>query len=270
MQILDEDKHQVAEADGTSVKMTIKNVHLWQPLDAYLYTLQVNLIKHNQIVDTYLEPFGVRTVEVKNAQFLINNQPFYFKGFGKHEDTYVNGRGLNNAYNVIDINLIKQMGANSIRTSHYPYSEEMMRLCDREGIVVIDEVPAVGLIEGFNINVSDLEHLSKDNTWFVMQTSEAHEQAICELIARDKNHTCVVMWSIANEAANYAPAAHDHFIGEQVWNFADFQTKFGVQRVQGNKKGLFTRAREPKQAASYLKQRWLNIPNFNYKIHQPF
>lgn len=73
LQILDEDNQQVADADGTNAELTIKNVHLWQPLDAYLYTLRVNLIKHNQIVDTYSEPFGVRTVEVKNAQFLINN-----------------------------------------------------------------------------------------------------------------------------------------------------------------------------------------------------
>ena len=93
--------------------------------------------------------FGVRKVEVKSGKFLINGEPFYFKGFGKHEDTYVNGRGLNEAYNVLDINLMKEMGANSFRTSHYPYSEEMMRLCDREGIVVIDETPAVGLVPRF-------------------------------------------------------------------------------------------------------------------------
>ena len=118
---------------------------MWQPLDAYLYTAKVEGLKGGETVDVYEEPFGVRKVEVKNGKFLINGEPFYFKGFGKHEDTYVNGRGLNEAYNVLDINLMKQMGANSFRTSHYPYSEEMMRLCDREGIVVIDETPAVGL-----------------------------------------------------------------------------------------------------------------------------
>mgnify|MGYP001447274140 FL=1 len=57
----------------------------------------------------------------------------------------------------------------------------------------------------------------------------------------------------------------DHFVGEQLWNFADFQTKVGIQRVQGNKKGIFTRAREPKSAASWLSQRWNKISNFNYK-----
>lgn len=64
-----------------------------------------------------------------------------------------------------------------------------------------------------------------------------------------------------NEVIDQLP----YFVGEQVWNFADFQTKYGIFRVQGNKKGLFTRARMPKMAAHYFKQRWDNIPNFNYK-----
>lgn len=86
---------------------------------------------------------------------MINNKPFYFKGFGKHEDSYVNGRGLNEAVNIKDFNLMKWIGANSFRTSHYPYSEEIMRLADREGIVVIDEVPAVGLHLNFMATLLD-------------------------------------------------------------------------------------------------------------------
>ena len=101
---------------------------------------RVELYKADELIDVYEEEFGIRTVEVKNSQFLINGKPFYFKGYGKHEDTYINGRGINEAYNVADINLMRWMGANLFRTSHYPYSEEMMRLCDREGIVVIDGV----------------------------------------------------------------------------------------------------------------------------------
>ena len=84
-------------------------------------------------------------IRVADGQFLINEKPFYFKGFGKHEDTFINGRGLNEAANLLDLNLLKEIGANSFRTSHYPYSEEMMRLADRLGVVVIDEVPAVGM-----------------------------------------------------------------------------------------------------------------------------
>lgn len=385
LNLYDEEGHKVGQGEGAETSLSLAKTRLWQPLDAYLYSLTVELIKDDDTLDVYTEDFGVRTVEVNDGQFLINGQPFYFKGFGKHEDTYVNGRGLNEAYNVLDVEIMKDMGANSIRTSHYPYSEEMMRLCDREGIVVIDEVPAVGLLDGFNFDVSNLDGLKDDQTWSVMETHDAHEQAIRELIARDKNHACVVMWSIANEAANYANGAYDyfkpffdlareldpqkrpctyvslllttpqtdqttelvdviclnryygwyvetgkldqaeektrqelqqwqekypekpimyteygadtvagfhsvygepfteefqedyykmnskvfdeidHFVGEQLWNFADFQTKFGVARVQGNKKGIFTRQREPKRVVRYLKDRWTSIPNFNYK-----
>jgi beta-glucuronidase len=384
--ILDEQHHPVAQGTGTDASLTIDNVHLWQPLNAYLYTAQITGLRDGQVVDTYEEPFGVRQIEVTNGQFKINGAPFYFKGFGKHEDTYVNGKGLNEAYNVLDIKLMKSMGANSFRTSHYPYSDEMMRLCDREGIVVIDETPAVGLMLNFNFDIENkMDGLNKDQTWSTLKTTAAHRQVIQEMIDRDKNHACVVMWSISNESAHYAPGAHDyfaplfdlarqldpqkrpctyvaimmtlpetdrctdlvdvislnryygwylnngdlsdvtktvqdeleqwqakypdkpiiyteygadtiagvhspynepfseeyqvdyykqystafdrvpHFVGEQVWNFADFQTKFGIQRVQGNKKGLFTRSREPKMVVHYLSERWNNIPNQGYK-----
>jgi len=385
--ILDEEGQVVATASGANSTVKIKNVNLWQPLNAYLYTARIEGYQNGELLDVYEEPFGVRSIEVANGKFLINGESFYFKGFGKHEDTYIRGRGLDEAYNVHDIKLMKKMGANSLRTSHYPYSEEMMRLCDREGIVVIDETPAVGLFSSFNFDVSILEKGGEipDDTWVKMNTHEAHKQVITELIARDKNHACVVMWSIANEPASFAQGAYEYFapmfalareldpqkrpctlvnimmalpkyekcaelldvialnryygwyvqlgdlktaetktrqelqewqamypdkpimytefgadtvagfhsaygepfseeyqedyyrmnskvfdeipnfIGEQLWNFADFQTKFGIVRVQGNKKGIFTRAREPKMVVRYLSERWNSIPHLGYK-----
>ena len=141
----DETGETVASSTGATGQLTIKDVHLWQPLHAYLYSCVVELWKDRQRLDTYEEPFGVRTVAVKEGKFLINGKPFYFKGFGRHEDSHIHGRGFDEVLNVKDFNLLKWTGANSFRTSHYPYSEELMRLADREGFVVIDEVPAVGL-----------------------------------------------------------------------------------------------------------------------------
>src|SRR5699024_8147254 len=161
-----------------------------------------------QVVDSYAERFGVRSVEVKQGQFLINEQPFYFKGFGKHEDTYYNGRGLNEVTNVMDFNLIKWIGGNSFRTSHYPYSEEMMRLADEQGIVVIDETTAVGVHLNFSTILSGVE---ARNTFKEIGTKKAHESVIKDLIARDKNHACVVMWSIANEPASTEEGAKEYF-----------------------------------------------------------
>ena len=205
--IFDEEHKEVAILENGST--TLHNVRLWEVLDAYLYTVHVELIKDKEVVDTYDEPFGVRSIRVADGQFLINEKPFYFKGFGKHEDTFINGRGLNEAANLLDLNLLKEIGANSFRTSHYPYSEEMMRLADRLGVVVIDEVPAVGLFQNFN---ASLDLSPKDNgTWNVMKTKEAHEQVIAELVKRDKNHPSVVMWVVANEPASHEEGAHEYF-----------------------------------------------------------
>lgn len=380
--LLDEADQVVGEGNSDTA-ISLKNITLWQPLNAYLYKAKVELIKDGAVVDVYEEDFGIRTVEVKGTQFLINGKPFYFKGAGKHEDSFINGRGINEAYNVADLNIMRWMGANSFRTSHYPYSEEMMRLCDREGFVVIDECAAVGMFEGFSVDSAS--GMAAKSTWSVLNTKEAHEQGMRELIARDKNHACVVMWSVMNEPDSAGPGSYeyfksifdysrkldpqnrpfayvnfqicgvdkdvcmglsdvillnryfgwywdtadfasaeahlredmaawhakypdkpimfceygadtvaglhaiadipftedyqveyykvnskvfddcDFFIGEQLWNFADFETKTGINRVQGNKKGIFTRGRDPKAAARWLRERWLNIPDFDYK-----
>ena len=85
--------------------------------------------------DHYTLPFGVRTIEVTEKEFKINGKRFYFKGFGKHEDSDIRGKGLDQVLNVRDAELLKWMGANSFRTSHYPYSEEMMQLADLRALL---------------------------------------------------------------------------------------------------------------------------------------
>lgn len=373
--IRDETGNTVATAEGATGSCTIQNVHLWEPLNAYLYQAEVRFGD-----DVYTEPFGVRTVAVKGKEFLINGKPFYFKGFGKHEDSAIRGRGIDEVLNVKDLSLMRWIGANSFRTSHYPYSEEMMLLCDREGIVVIDETPAVGV----NLNFGATAGGEQKDTYKLIKTKEHHHEVVRDMIARDKNRACVVMWSIANESdttafpesaveyykplyelahscdpqnrpvtivgvqndytrdktlpmmdviclnryygwyvyggdlqaakqalaleldyweklgkplmfteygadtiagfhaatpvmfteeyqADFYAATHevtdryDYFIGEQVWNFADFATIQGVMRVVGNKKGIFTRDRQPKLAAHYFRKRWHEIPDFGYK-----
>ena len=380
VRIYDEKRKLVAESFGTNGSIDIKDVHLWQPLNAYLYDIEVTFKE-----DVYTLPYGFRSVEVKGDKFLINGRPFYFKGYGKHEDTFPAGRGINIPMYVKDVSLMKWQGANSFRCSHYPYSEEMMRLADREGLVVIDETTAVGInfdfggganFQGKKVRTFDKEHGVK--------TFEHHKDVIRDLIERDKNYCSVVMWNIANEPDSYSKGAYEYFeplfklakeldpekrpctltsvqfeggpdkdisgklsdviclnryygwyfggpdlegsekalrnelsewaktgkplmfteygadtvmgfhdttpvmfteeyqleyykmnnavfdefdfvVGEQVWNFADFATSQSIMRVQGNKKGLFTRDRKPKLAAHYFKERWTKIPDFDYK-----
>lgn len=209
--LLDEDGEVVAKGEA-GAELEIVNVRRWEVLDAYLYTAKVELFAGEELVDEYEELFGVRTVRVENGQFLVNDKPVYFKGFGKHEDSYVNGRGFNEAVNLMDLNLMKNMGANSYRTAHYPYSEEMMRLSDRMGFLVIDEVPAVGLFANFTAALSMNRGGTKPiKTWEFYQTMENHKLALKELVARDKNHACVVLWSVANEPDGAGEGADKYF-----------------------------------------------------------
>ena len=138
------------------------------------------------ILDRYSLDVGIRTIAVDGAKILLNGEPIFLTGFGRHEDFPVHGRGLNMPLIVKDYSLLKWVGANSYRTSHYPYSEEQMIMADREGILVIDEIPAVGL-------------MFADGEENVQTRLAQCKQQMEELIARDKNHPSVVMWSVANE-----------------------------------------------------------------------
>lgn len=376
--LIDEEEHVVYQGTERKGRAVVENVHLWQPGAAYLYRLQAEVVSEttpSDILDTYEVSIGVRTVEVRGNKFLINGKPFYFTGFGKHEDAVVRGKGHDNANMIHDFHLMDWMGANSFRTAHYPYAEEVYEFADRHGIVVIDETAAVGINLGIIAGVFGLKApptFSPDSA--NEKTQQAHLQAIRELIARDKNHPSVVMWCITNEIASAEPGAReyveplvrltreldptrpvcftnmgfatvekelitdlfdvlclnryvgwyshngdlaaaeqalekdlrgwqakhnkpiiigeygadaqvglhavldvawseeyqakfldmyhrvfdrvDNLVGEHVWNFADFHCTSSITRVDGNKKGIFTRDRRPKNAAHVLRRRW--------------
>ena len=365
----------VAAGTGPEGRLVIPAVHRWAPGDGYLYQLEARLHDaEGGLIDSYLLPVGVRTVEVRGAQFLINGEPFYFRGFGKHEDAAVRGRGHDDVLMVHDFELMQWMGANSFRTAHYPYAEEALDYADRHGVVVIDETAAVGLNLKMTISRSQSGAETYSDQTVSRVTQRAHRQAISELIERDRNHPSVVMWSIANEPESGLPAAREYFAplfasareldptrpvtfanvmgeepgrcqlaeladvimvnryygwytnladlagaeavlegelrhwaaqhgkpiiiseygadtlpglhaildvpwseeyqvrylemchqvfdridgvaGEHIWNFADFATGPAIIRVAGNRKGLFTRDRQPKAAAFAVRRRW--------------
>lgn len=183
--LLDAEGAPVASARGREGVLTVRDARLWEPWpgEPYLYTA---VVRYGG--DLYEQTVGIRTVEVRGTRFLINGKPFYFKGFGKHEDFAVRGRGFDLCLDVKDVSLIRWINANSFRTSHYPYAEEMYDLCDRAGIVVIDETPAVGIGAG-----------AEQNPYRTFPIRQHHEDVLRDLIRRDQNHPCVVMWSLGNE-----------------------------------------------------------------------
>ncbi len=141
--VFDEEGNKVAEANGKKGTINIQDTRLWNVLDAYLYTFRITIHDGGVLIDEYNEQIGIRTVEVRGTDILLNGKPVYLKGFGKHEDFYIRGRGLDLAVAKRDFELMKWIGANSFRTAHYPYSEEILQMADREGFLVIDEVAAV-------------------------------------------------------------------------------------------------------------------------------
>nr|WP_314465394.1 beta-glucuronidase [uncultured Clostridium sp.] len=387
LELFDEEGKLAAKASGKEGVLNVKNARLWQVRDAYLYTLRIQIRDGARLIDQYEDQIGIRTVAIRDTKILINGTPVYLKGFGKHEDSDVSGRGFNRCMMKRDFELMKWIGANSFRTSHYPYDEEVYRMADREGFLIIDEVAAVGLFKSTK-NFVDASN-GKMSAFFeadtIPQLLKRHLRDIEELIARDKNHASVIAWSLLNEpettseesvpyfqalfekareldpqkrprtfaeiknsgpyickchqfsdficlnryygwyikggyeisdafedfreemrqwkevepnkpfvfteyGADTSALEHklpsvmwsqeyqeeileltnevfdslDFVVGEQVWNFADFQTTEGIMRVNGNKKGIFTRQRQPKTAAFLLKKRWESLPS-DYK-----
>ena len=143
--VLRSDGRDVAAASGATGTLTVPDVHPWRPGEGHLHDLVVSLHEGGALVDTYVLPVGIRTVEVRGSEFLINGEPFHFRGFSKHEDAAIRGKGHDDALMVHDFALIDWIGANSFRMAHYPYAEEVLDHADRHGIVVIDETAAVGL-----------------------------------------------------------------------------------------------------------------------------
>ena len=164
-----------------SATIKVPNARFWNTTDPYLYNLNVAL---DDDKDQYNLNIGIRTITVTDKQLLLNGTPIQLKGFNKHEDFPIFGRGAAQPVMIKDFALLKWTGANALRTSHYPDDEEQMNLADREGILVMDEIPAVGLFfEGDDLPARQ-EQCKKD---------------IEELVARDKNHPSVIIWSLANE-----------------------------------------------------------------------
>lgn len=173
-------------------RLVIDNVHLWSMEDPFLYTLNLGLSVNKHLIDKYSLQVGIRTIKVNATQLLLNGTPIFLNGVGMHEDFPVLGKGAHSAIIAKDMNLIKWLGGNSFRTSHYPYSEEFLNYADRNGILVIAETPFVGFVES---------HYKMPNI-----LSKA-KRVIKEMVQRDKNHPSIIAWSLANEGDTFVPSA---------------------------------------------------------------
>ena len=174
---------------------TIKlaNPAKWTAEIPNLYKLVLTLIDaKGNVVEAVSHNVGFRKVEIKNSQFLVNGQPIYIKGVNRHEIDPATGHTVSLESMVRDITLMKQTNINTVRTSHYPNDPRWYDLCDRLGLYVIDEAN----IESHGMGYGG-ESLAKDPNW-----KEAHLARIRWMVERDKNHPCILMWSMGNEAGD--------------------------------------------------------------------
>lgn len=171
----------VTAASITTAELEIDNVHLWHGRrDPYLYTLRVKLIKDGLTIDVRIVRFGCRTFEIDPEKgFLLNGESYPLHGVSRHQDRPQIGNALSKEHHDEDMNLICEMGANTIRLAHYQHDQYFYDLCDEHGMIVWAEIPYIS------------SHLTKGRKNTLLQMKE--------LIIQNYNHPCIVVWGLSNE-----------------------------------------------------------------------
>lgn len=186
--LLDADGREVAKSEPSTITLKAKQTlnsqlltlnlsapHLWSPADPYLYKVETTVKVDGRVTDVYETTTGIRDVEFDaDRGFLLNGQPLKLKGVNLHQDHAGVGAAIPDALQAWRIKQLKKMGCNAYRASHNPMTPALLDICDREGILVIDENRLTGI-------------------------NEEHLRLLERMIKRDRNHPSVILWSNGNE-----------------------------------------------------------------------
>lgn len=180
-----------AHFDGGHEKFTASfnstDPELWSVDDPMLYTLKISLYSGSELLDCVNETFGYRTAEFDpDRGFLLNGEPVKLHGVCMHHDLGALGSALNEAALARQLRIMKEMGVNAIRTSHNMPARQLVQLCDEMGLLVDSEA----------FDMWEKPKTEFDNHRFF---TEHAERDVRSWIERDRNHPCIIMWSIGNE-----------------------------------------------------------------------
>ena len=181
VELLDDSGNVIADGEGQDVTLHISNVHLWDGLeDPYLYEIKATLVKNGTEVDEISCNCGVRTFEFSPVDgFHLNGRPYPLHGVSRHQDYKGIGNAIGKEQHDRDMELIREVGANTIRLAHYQHDQYFYDLCDKVGMIVWAEIPYIS------------EHLANGNENTISQMKE--------LIVQNYNHPSIVVWGVSNE-----------------------------------------------------------------------
>ena len=185
----------VTEKGQVQFQQKISNPKKWTAETPNLYTVILSLINPSgKITEILSTKTGFRKIEIKDAQFLVNGKAIYVKGVNRHEHDPVTGHVVSEESMIQDIKLMKQNNINTVRTAHYPNDPRWYELCNEYGLYVIDEANIESHGMGWEVEINTI---AKDTLWLA-----AHLDRTERMVERDKNHPCIITWSLGNEAGD--------------------------------------------------------------------
>ena len=187
-------------ADATIALFRLENVHLWNgKKDPYLYTAEVELVENDEVLDNISSRFGCRFFEIDPEKgFILNGESYPLRGVSRHQDRWGLGNALLPEHHIEDMDLICEMGANTIRLAHYQHDQFFYDLCDERGLVIWAEIPYIS------------KHMptGRENTISQMK----------ELVVQNYNHPSIVVWGLSNEITMDGKSTDDLLENHRILN----------------------------------------------------